>query len=219
MNDNIGDTVTVRLDRLERLLEKVSSIATGEFEAARVPAEGDPSTDPIAALEQCLQMLATDLQEILRANDEYNIELERAAADAAEKLATIERQQVAIQELSTPIVEIWDDILTLPIVGVVDSRRAMEMTERLLHHIVEKRARCVIIDITGVEVVDTMTADHFIKMTRAASMLGARCVVSGISPDIAQTLARVGVELGGVETLRTLKDALRRCLRILQEPA
>jgi rsbT co-antagonist protein RsbR len=219
MNDNVAETVTVRVDRLDRVLEKVSSIATGEFDAARVPAEGDPTLDPIAALEQCLHMLATDLQEVLRANDAYTVELERAASDAAEKLETIERQQVAIQELSTPIVEIWDDILTLPIVGVVDSRRAMEMTERLLHHIVEKRARCVIIDITGVEVVDTMTADHFIKMTRAASMLGARCVVSGISPDIAQTLARVGVELGGVETLRTLKDALRRCLRLLQEPA
>jgi rsbT co-antagonist protein RsbR len=207
----------VKLSRLERLLETLSAISTGEFDQATAQPEGDPSTDPVAALEETVRLLGRDLKEVLTANDQYTQELERSAADAAEKLATIERQQVAIQELSTPIVEIWDDVLTLPIVGVVDSRRAMEMTERLLYQIVERRARCVIIDITGVEVVDTMTADHFIKMTRASSMLGALCVVSGISPDIAQTLAKVGVDLNGVETLRTLKDALRRCLRHLHE--
>lgn len=209
--------IEVRLSRLERLLETLSAISTGEFDQATAQAEGDPSTDPVAALEETVRLLGRDLKEVLTANDQYTQELERSASDAAEKLATIERQQVAIQELSTPIVEIWDDVLTLPIVGVVDSRRAMEMTERLLYQIVERRARCVIIDITGVEVVDTMTADHFIKMTRASSMLGALCVVSGISPDIAQTLAKVGVDLNGVETLRTLKDALRRCLRHLHD--
>lgn len=210
-------TVTVARARLTNMLEVLSSMAVGDIDAAKLrellPGERD---DELGHVERTLSMLALDLTEVLRANETYVTEIEQTAADLEEKLRTIERQQMAIAELSTPVVEIWDDILTLPIVGLVDTRRSVDMTERLLHAIVERQAKCVIIDITGVDMVDTATADHFVKMIRASSMLGAYCVVSGISPDVAQTLTRIGVELDGVRTLRSLKDALRHCFAHLR---
>src|SRR6185312_5260672 len=129
------------------------------------------------------------------------------------KLETIEMQQAAIRELSTPIIEVWQGVLCLPVVGVVDSQRSAEMTETLLETIVSKQARMAIVDITGIDVMDTKTADHFIKMARAVRLLGAECIVSGINPGIAQTLTHIGVDLTGVRTLRSLRDALQLYLR------
>lgn len=205
VNKSIAD------DRIERVIEALSLVSLGDLDKLEVALPPVTPPDAFSGIETMVNTLIRDLAEVLKANDAYLEELERAARDAEEKLKTIERQQIAIQDLSTPIIEIWDDVLTLPIVGVVDTRRSVEMTERLLYHIVESRARCVIIDITGVDIVDTMTADHFIKMIKAAGMLGAYCVVSGINPDVAQTLSRIGVELEGIPTLRNLKDALKHC--------
>ena len=122
-------------------------------------------------------------------------------------------QQAAIRELSTPIIEVWAGVLCLPVVGIVDSQRSAEMTETLLETIVAKQARMAIVDITGIDVMDTKTADHFIKMARAVRLLGAECIVSGINPGIAQTLTHIGVDLTGVRTLRSLRDALQLYLR------
>jgi rsbT co-antagonist protein RsbR len=128
-------------------------------------------------------------------------------------------QQAAIRELSTPIIEVWTGVLCLPVVGVVDSQRSAEMTETLLEMIVTKQARTAIVDITGIDVMDTKTADHFIKMARAVRLLGAECVISGINPGIAQTLTHIGVDLTGVRTMRNLRDALQFHLRETEQLA
>lgn len=133
------------------------------------------------------------------------------------KLVTIERQAAAIRELSTPVMEIWDDVLVLPIVGVVDTKRSMEIMNNLLERIVETQSRCVIIDVTGVEVVDTKTADYLLKVVRASNLLGTRCVLTGLSPAIAQTLVEIGADLTEVRTLRNLKAGLKDCLRFLRQ--
>ena len=102
----------------------------------------------------------------------------------------------------------------------MDAQRAQEMTEKLLDRVRQSRSRCIIVDITGVDVVDTNTANAVLKMTRAARLLGAFCVVTGIRPEIARTLIQLGVEMEGLRTLRTLKDGLRECfayLRTLRE--
>jgi rsbT co-antagonist protein RsbR len=130
-----------------------------------------------------------------------------------EKLETIERQRAAISELSTPVIEIWNGVICLPVVGVMDTARSAEMTEAILRATVEKNAKCTIIDITGIEVMDTGTADHFIRMAKAIRLLGARCVVTGISPTIAQTIVHMGVRLDGVTTRRSLRDALQDFVR------
>jgi rsbT co-antagonist protein RsbR len=134
-----------------------------------------------------------------------------------DKLQTIERQAVAIRELSTPVLEIWDDVLALPIVGVVDTRRSMDIMNTLLRRIVETKARHVIMDITGVDMVDTKTADYLLKIVRAANLLGSRCVLTGLSPAVAQTLVEIGADMNEVTTLRDLKAGLRHCLKSLRE--
>lgn len=154
-----------------------------------------------------------------RAEDEFGL-LEGALAVFLSELAdakgalqrAVEQQRMTISALSTPIIDVWDGVVTLPLVGVIDTQRALEMTERLLARIVQTGARAVIIDLTGVEIVDTATADHLARLTRAAELLGARCIVTGIGPHIARTLVGMGVELGRVRTLRTLKEALRVCI-------
>ena len=105
-------------------------------------------------------------------------------------------------------------MFALPVIGAVDTRRASDIMERLLSEIQSRKARYAIIDITGVEVVDTQTADHFIKVVQAAELLGARCVLTGICPHVAQTLVAMGVDLSQVATRRNLNDGLRECLRI-----
>jgi rsbT co-antagonist protein RsbR len=120
-----------------------------------------------------------------------------------------------VQELSTPILTLWEDVLALPVIGVVDSRRSAEMMERLLDEIVRSQSRFVIIDLTGVEVIDTSTADHFMKLVKAVGLIGARCVLTGIRPAVAQTLVDLDVNFGQLETLRNLKHGLRYCLRWL----
>jgi len=125
----------------------------------------------------------------------------------------IARLRVAVDELSTPVLEIWDDVLALPVVGIVDTQRSARMTERLLAEVVRTRCRSVIVDLTGVELIDTSTADRFLKLARSVQLLGARCLVTGIQPAVAQTLVELGVEFAALETHRNLKSALEASIR------
>lgn len=139
--------------------------------------------------------------------------INQAIASLAAQMETVRKQQHAIHELSTPILQLWDDILVLPIIGVVDSRRSAEIMERLLAEIVARQSHYVILDLTGVELVDTRTADHFIKVIRAAELLGASCCLTGIRPAVAQTLVEIGVDLSSIATMRNLDEALKDCIR------
>jgi rsbT co-antagonist protein RsbR len=119
----------------------------------------------------------------------------------------IVRQQREISELSTPVVKLWDGILGLPLIGTLDSQRTQVVMENLLQNIVDTEAEIAIIDITGVPTVDTLTAQHLLKTVAAARLMGADCIISGIRPQIAQTMVHLGVELN-VMSKATLADAL-----------
>jgi rsbT co-antagonist protein RsbR len=125
-----------------------------------------------------------------------------------ERLATIEQQRSAIRSLSTPVIEVWGGVLCLPVVGVMDTARSAEMTNALLTTIVEKGSRYAIIDITGIDVMDTRTVDHFIRMAKAIRLLGAECALTGLNPHIAQTVVHMGLDLSDIVTHRSLRDAL-----------
>jgi rsbT co-antagonist protein RsbR len=150
----------------------------------------------------------------------WRMDLEQRLTAEREKNAALERLRMAVQELSTPILEVWDSVLALPVVGVVDSHRSAMMMDRLLSAVADKRARFVIVDVTGVDVVDTATADRLLKLVGAVELLGARCVLTGIRPAVAQTLVHLGLDLGTLPTLRNLKHALRACVGAarLREP-
>src|SRR5689334_14673988 len=124
----------------------------------------------------------------------------------------IHRQQQEMLELSTPVVTLWDGVLALPMIGTLDSARTQIVMETLLQKIVETGAGIAIIDITGVPTVDTMTAQHLLKTVTATRLMGAECIISGIRPQIAQTIVHLGVDLGDVTTKATLADAFRIAL-------
>jgi rsbT co-antagonist protein RsbR len=125
----------------------------------------------------------------------------------------IARQQQEMLELSTPVVQLWEGILALPLIGTLDSERTQVVMENLLEEIVKTGAGMAIIDITGVPMVDTLVAQHLLKTVSAARLMGADCIISGIRPQIAQTIVHLGVELGQVTTKATLADAFSIALR------
>ncbi|HEY9602072.1 MAG TPA: STAS domain-containing protein [Allocoleopsis sp.] len=125
----------------------------------------------------------------------------------------IMRQQEELLELSTPVVKLWEGILALPIIGTLDSGRTQVMMESLLQKIVETGSDVAIIDITGVPTVDTLTAQHLLKTVTAARLMGAECIISGIRPQIAQTIVYLGVDLADVTTKATLADAFSLALK------
>jgi len=120
----------------------------------------------------------------------------------------IARQQRELMELSTPVVRLWDGVLALPLIGTLDSERTQVVMENLLQKIVETGSAIAIIDITGVPIVDTLVAQHLLKTVAAARLMGADCIISGIRPQIAQTIVHLGVDLKDVITKATLSDAL-----------
>lgn len=123
------------------------------------------------------------------------------------------RQQEELMELSTPVVKLWEGILALPIIGTLDSARTQVMMESLLQKIVETGSEVAIIDITGVPTVDTLTAQHLLKTVTAARLMGADCILSGIRPQIAQTIVYLGVDLADVITKGSLSDAFALALK------
>jgi rsbT co-antagonist protein RsbR len=125
----------------------------------------------------------------------------------------IKRQQEELLELSTPVVELWDNIVALPLIGTLDSARTQVVMENLLQKIVENEAMIAIIDITGVPTVDTLVAQHLLKTVAAARLMGADCIISGMRPQIAQTIVHLGVNLSEVVTKATLADAFAVALQ------
>jgi rsbT co-antagonist protein RsbR len=125
----------------------------------------------------------------------------------------IQRQQQEMLELSTPVVKLWEGVLALPMIGTLDSARTQIVMESLLQRIVETGSEIAIIDITGVPTVDTLVAQHLLKTVTAIRLMGADCIISGVRPQIAQTIVHLGVDLQGVTTKATLADALSLALK------
>jgi rsbT co-antagonist protein RsbR len=143
--------------------------------------------------------------------DELGLHTTEAFIQSREEI--ISRQQEEMLELSTPVVKLWEGILALPMIGTLDSARTQIVMESLLQRIVETGAEVAIIDITGVPTVDTLVAQHLIKTVTAARLMGADCIISGIRPQIAQTIVHLGVDLGDVVTKATLADAFAVALQ------
>ena len=134
--------------------------------------------------------------------------------------AIINRQYAEINEISTPVIQVWDGILALPIIGTLDSTRTQVVMENLLKAIVSTESSVAILDISGVPAVDSLTAQHLIKTVSATRLMGAECIISGIRPETAQTIVQLGIDLSGVTTKSTLASALKHGIRLsTQRPA
>ncbi len=161
-----------------------------------------------------------DIARLWRALDLYEPVANRilsivAIAFVEERARVVRQQQEAIRELSTPVLRVRDRLLILPIIGVIDTRRARQLTEQLLHAIRTERAKVVVMDITGVASVDSKVANHLVQTVDAAQLLGAKVIVTGIAPQIAQTLVAIGVDLSRMNTVGDLQGGLEEADRLL----
>jgi rsbT co-antagonist protein RsbR len=176
-----------------------TSVAVTSLKDAVVPLvrSSEASVDDLIDVTALVDELA------LLTLESYVATRERVIADQAEQLL----------ELSTPVIKLWDGVVAVPLVGTLDSARTQVVMENLLQMLVDTESEHAIIDITGVPAVDTQVAQHLLKTVVAARLMGAECIVSGIRPQIAQTIVALGIEFGDIITKATLADALVLCLR------
>ncbi len=190
-----------RIDRIEDIL---ASVAAGDMDA-RIQSDIE---DDFTGIEAAIDLLINDLTEELRQREKMQKDLENKLSKIQEQQKTILQQQEDLLELSSPVSKVWDNILILPVIGTLDSQRTQVMMENLLQKIVETGCTISILDITGVPTVDTQVANHLLKTVTAARLLGAECIISGISPAIAQTIVHLGIDLSVIRTKATLQDAM-----------
>jgi rsbT co-antagonist protein RsbR len=162
----------------------------------------------------------TDFEKLNRILDAYEPAANRIANTVAvgfvqERERVIRQQQEAIRELSTPVLQVRERLLILPIIGVIDPQRARQLTEQLLRGIRYNRAKVVVIDITGVAAMDVTVANHLVQTVEASRLLGATVIVTGLSPEIAQTLVTIGVDLGKMNTVGDLQGGIEQAERLL----
>lgn len=159
---------------------------------------------------------ATDTQEKLRSVQkiiffDMSIAIETYIAAGMDALA---RHQAAIRELSTPVIQLYERVLLLPLIGTIDTSRAMQVMEKVLMRVAERQAKVIILDIAGVPVVDTRVANHLLQTTEAVRLLGASTVLTGISPQVAQTMVQLGVDLSKMHTRASLEEGLELALSL-----
>lgn len=146
----------------------------------------------------------------------------KVARDDTERFATeqrLRRQSDEIMELSTPVIQVWEKVLALPIIGTLDSSRAARLTEGLLQRISENQAEVVILDVSGVPTIDSQVAQHLLRTVQAATLMGAESILSGVRPETAQAIVQLGVQLGDLRARNTFRDALQLALQIVRDRA
>jgi rsbT co-antagonist protein RsbR len=215
-----GDLTNVRGSGWQEVLDSLASLSRSRARQGFTPAQTasfvfslkrplfallrqEVGSDPAA--------LGEEMWTVSQLLDQLGLHTAEAFIKSREE--TISRQQEEMLELSTPVVKLWEGVLALPMIGTLDSARTQIVMETLLQRIVETGAEVAIIDITGVPTVDTLVAQHLIKTVTAARLMGAECIISGIRPQIAQTIVHLGVDLGDVLTKASLADAFAVALQ------
>jgi len=191
--------------RVEKIENVLAAVAAGDKDA-RVNSQIE---DDFSGVEFAIDLLIDDLTDELDQGEKTRKELEEKLATIQQQQQTIRQQQDDLLELSSPVTKVWDNVLILPVIGTLDSRRAQIMMENLLDKIVQTGCTYAILDITGVPTIDTQVANHLLKTVTAARLLGGECIISGISPAIAQTIVHLGIDLSAINTKATMQEAMK----------
>jgi rsbT co-antagonist protein RsbR len=189
-------SIPLAIETLERAIDAIRQGAVEQ--TVVVPFDSD---HPIGALAEAVNDMAGALRKTLAARHANETELEV-------RLSMIESQRAAIAELSSPVIEVWQGVLTLPVIGPVDPERATAMTASLLEAVARVRADFVIVDVTGMHGVGPEVTDHLIRLVRCVGLLGSRCAISGMRPDVARGLVELGSDTSELKSFPTLRAAL-----------
>lgn len=212
-----SDPLIVAPERVQRVIDAISMIGIDEHaRALEMLPEPASVQDPFDMLDACVRVLIGEVTESQRTSALANRALEASRQQLADKLEVIQRQSVALADLSTPIIEVWDHTLALPIIGAIDGPRAAGIAATLLDAISSRNARNVLLDLTGVEVVDSVTFEHLARLARAVELLGARCTLTGLTAAAATAIVALGIDVGALHTRSTLKDGLRAIIGAAQ---
>lgn len=218
-DDSIDDSQS---DSFDKVNEIISGISISRAKQGFSPKEtGNYIFSLKSAIVQILQDEMSDKaslflqnQKITRIMDSFTLSTFETFIKGREEV--ILRQTDEMAEISTPVIRVWDGILALPIIGTLDSSRTQVVMENLLQEIVETGSTIAILDISGVPTVDSLVAQHLIKTVSATRLMGAECIISGIRPEIAQTVVHLGIDLNNIITKSTLASALKHAFTILQ---
>lgn len=194
--------------RLTALEESLAAAAAGTFQPIGVDHD-----DALAAVEYGVNIVMQDLNEEIDRATKNERELQAKLEEITAQKELIQRQRETILKLSTPVLQLWDHILVMPIIGVLDSDRANDVSDRLLQMIHSGSVRFVLLDVTGIELVDTDTAAHLTRVVQAARLLGVQCMLTGVQPAVALTMVSLGLDISEVQTHRNLKQGLTACLQ------
>lgn len=203
--------VSVSAARLARVREALSRAAEGDFDAALGRLDGAPA-DEFGEIERAVRSLIIDFRLAIEQNSISIEEFSASKRELLDKLDTIEAQHAAIQRLSAPIIDVWDGVVTVPLSGVLDRSGAQELTARLLAQIRREHTAWVILDLTGATQLDREIAERLLRLASAVRLMGARCMVTGIGPQMAQILVSLGVSTDALRPVATLKEGLKLCM-------
>jgi rsbT co-antagonist protein RsbR len=217
--DNISDSSGIDLDQTLEILEGITvTRARGGYSPRETSLYIICLKD---AILECLKDEVSDIAKLFELSGSISRVIDHLSIIAFETFIkgreeVILRQTDEIAEISTPVIQLWDGILGLPIIGTLDSARTQVVMENLLEKIVSTRSSIAILDISGVPAVDSLVAQHLIKTVSATRLMGAECIISGIRPEIAQTVVHLGIDLSNVVTKATLASALRYAFSLLK---
>lgn len=220
---SVGNLEDIEAPEYEQIIEMLGNISRTRAGQGFTPSE--TATYVFSLKDAVLQFLQTEFEdqpEILNREvvlvskllDKLGLVTFETYAKTKEELIT--QQTRSILELSTPVITVWDKILTVPLIGVLDSSRTQLVMETLLQKIIETQSRVVILDISGIPTVDTLVANHLIRTVIASGLLGAECIITGVSATIAQTLVHLGVDLSGISTRPSMSDGIAMAFDILK---
>lgn len=214
-----GGCVSISATRIERLVSVIAMASTLSVEQAIEMLGTTTTPDSFGVVEEGFIMYLAELRDAHAATAAAVEQLTHSKLEIEQKLALIEQQRSEIEELSAPIIDLWDEVLAVPLVGRVDTERTARITEALLHRVVASRTRWVIIDLTGVSDVDETTAGSLVHLATATRLIGARCIVTGIRPGIVEALLAFGAPTEHLHPQRTLREGLEHCLAALHAEA
>ncbi len=204
--------------RLEQIIELLTRLASGDLDARLPVAGGADQLDVIiSGLNMFAEELSSSIEEERKLRETLQIQVEKRTAELVEKVKTIQDQSKTILELSTPVLRIWDDILVLPLIGAIDTGRATQITDSVLHSIEHTQASVIILDMTGVAIIDTAVAEHLMRTIRSVRLLGAEVIVTGVSSYNALTIVRLGVDMAEIITSGTLQSGLKAAMKMVSK--